>query len=156
MKLRVLVLGAGFGGLELSTILSDELGDKLDLTLIDQNDSFYFGYSKFDVMFGHETSDAIRIYYRNIVKPGVRFKQETIISIDPVTKKVQTNLTTYEADVLVIALGADYDVAATPGLREGGNEFYSLAGAESLREILPKFSKGRVVVGVTSAPFKCP
>ena len=156
MKLRVLVLGAGFGGLELSTILSEELGDKLDLTLIDQNDSFYFGYSKFEVMFGHETSDAIRIYYRNIVKPGVRFKQETIISIDPVTKKVQTNLTTYEADVLVIALGADYDLAATPGLREGGNEFYSLAGAESLREILPKFSKGRVVVGVTSAPFKCP
>ena len=156
MKLRVLVLGAGFGGLELSTILSEELGDQLDLTLIDQNDSFYFGYSKFDVMFGQETSDAIRIYYRNIVKPGIRFKQEIITSIEPVTKKVKTNLNTYEADVLVIALGADYDLAATPGLTEGGNEFYSLPGAERLREILPKFSKGRVIVGVTSAPFKCP
>jgi len=156
MKLRVLVLGAGFGGLELSTILSEELGDQLDLVLIDQNDSFYFGYSKFDVMFGQETSDAIRIYYRNIVKPGIRFKQEIITSIEPVTKKVKTNLNTYEADVLVIALGADYDLAATPGLTEGGNEFYSLPGAERLREILPKFSKGRVIVGVTSAPFKCP
>ena len=32
MKLRVLVLGAGFGGLEISTILSNALGDQLDLT----------------------------------------------------------------------------------------------------------------------------
>ena len=42
MKSRVIVLGAGFGGLELSTILSEKMGDNLDLTLIDQNDSFYF------------------------------------------------------------------------------------------------------------------
>ena len=42
MKLRVVVLGAGFGGLELSSILSEELGDDLTLTLIDKNDSFRF------------------------------------------------------------------------------------------------------------------
>ena len=58
MKLRVVVLGAGFGGLELSTILSEKMGDRLDLTLIDKNDSFFFGFSKFDVMFGHKTSEA--------------------------------------------------------------------------------------------------
>ena len=156
MKLRVLVLGAGFGGLELSTILSEKLGDRLDLTLIDKNDSFYFGYSKFDVMFGHKSSDAIRIFYQNILKPGVKFKQETITSIDPVNKKVSTNSGNYEADVLVIALGADYDYAATPGLIEGGNEFYSLPGVEKLRDVLPSFSKGRVIVGVCGAPFKCP
>jgi sulfide:quinone oxidoreductase len=57
---------------------------------------------------------------------------------------------------MVVALGADYDLAATPGLSEGGNEFYSFAGVERLREVLPTFSKGRVIVGVTSAPFKCP
>ena len=156
MKLRVLVLGAGFGGLELSTILSEKLGDRLDLTLIDKNDSFYFGYSKFDVMFGHKSSDAIRIFYQNILKPGVKFKQETITSIDPLNKKVSTNSGNYEADVLVIALGADYDYAATPGLIEGGNEFYSLPGVEKLRDVLPSFSKGRVIVGVCGAPFKCP
>ena len=55
-----------------------------------------------------------------------------------------------------MALGADYDVDATPGLSEGGNEFYSVAGAERLREVLPTFSKGRAIVGVTSTPFKCP
>jgi sulfide:quinone oxidoreductase len=39
---------------------------------------------------------------------------------------------------------------------EGGNEFYSFAGAERLREVIPNFTKGRAIVGVTSAPFKCP
>src|SRR4026208_758702 len=99
MKLRVLVLGAGFGGLELSTILSEKLGDQLDLTLIDKNDSFYFGYSKFDVMFGHKTTENIRIHYKNILKPGVRFCQETITAIDPVKKEVSTNKSKYVADV---------------------------------------------------------
>ncbi len=58
MNPRIVVLGAGFGGLELSTVLSEALGDHLDLTLIDKNDSFFFGFSKFDVMFGHKTPDA--------------------------------------------------------------------------------------------------
>jgi sulfide:quinone oxidoreductase len=156
MKLRVVVLGAGFGGLELSTILSEAMGDNLDLTLIDKNDSFAFGFSKLDVMFGRKTSDAIRLHYRNIVKHGVDFRQETITSIDPETRRVTTDKGIYESDVLVVALGADYDIDHTPGLAEGGNEFYSFAGAAQLGEVLPAFSKGHAIVGVTSTPFKCP
>jgi sulfide:quinone oxidoreductase len=156
MKLRVVVLGAGFGGLELSTILSEKLSDQLDLTLIDQNDSFYFGFSKLDVMFGFKPPEAIRLFYSDIQKPGIKFCRETITSIDPVAKRVTTNKGAHEADVLVIALGADYDIPGTPGLAEGGNEYYSLAGATKLRDIIPNFSKGRVIVGVAAAPFKCP
>jgi sulfide:quinone oxidoreductase len=40
MSTRILILGAGFGGLELSTMLSEALGDALGLTLIDKSDSF--------------------------------------------------------------------------------------------------------------------
>jgi len=156
MKLRILVLGAGFGGLELSSILSEEIGEKIDLTLIDKNDSFFFGYSKLDVMFGRKTSDAVRIAYKNILKPGVDFRQETIIAIDPEKRRVRTDKGVYDADILVVALGAEYDLSATPGLIEGGNEFYSFAGAERLRDIIPTFSKGHAVIGVTSTPFRCP
>ncbi len=156
MTLRVVVLGAGFGGLELTTILSEALGNRLDLTLIDRNDSFVFGFSKLDVMFGRTAPDAVRLPYRNIMKAGVVFRQETITAIDPEARRVTTSNETYDADVLVVALGADYDLAATPGLIEGGNEFYSLAGAERLREVLPTFSSGHAIVGVTAAPFKCP
>lgn len=156
MPIRVLILGAGFGGLELSTLLSEALGEQLDLTLIDKNDAFIFGFSKLDVMFGRKTPDAVRLPYRDIMKPGVRFRQEAITAIDPEARRVTTTNRTYEADILVIALGADYDLHATPGLIEGGNEFYSVAGAIRLRDVIPTFTKGRAIVGVASTPFKCP
>jgi len=154
-KPRVVVLGAGFGGLELSTLLSETLGDGVDVTLIDKSDAFVFGYSKLDVMFGRTTLDAVRLPYRNFVKPGVRLKRETVTAIDPVARRITTDSGTYEADFLIVALGADYDMDATPGLAEV-NEFYSVAGAERLREVLPTFTKGKALVGVCGAPYKCP
>jgi sulfide:quinone oxidoreductase len=156
VKTRVAVLGAGFGGLELATILSGELGEEIEVTLIDKSDSFVFGYSKLDVMFGKATLDAVRLPYREVAKRGVRFVQETITSIDPEARRVATDGGVHEADFLVVALGADYDCDATPGLLEAGNEFYSVAGAARLGELLPGFSRGHAIVGVCGAPFKCP
>jgi len=156
MSERVVVLGAGFGGLELSTMLSRELGGDIDVTLIDKGDAFVFGFSKLDVMFGHAPPDAVRLPYGEIAKPGVRVLRETVTAIDPKARRVSTDAGVHEADVLVIALGADYDMDATPGLAEGGNEFYSVAGAERLAGIIPTFSRGHAVIGVCGAPFKCP
>ena len=156
MNTRVLVLGAGFGGLELATTLSEALGEDADVTLIDKNDAFVFGYAKLDVMFGRTAPEAVRLHYRDIAKPGVRFLQQTITAIDPEARRVTTDGGMHEAEFLIVALGADYDLDATPGLAEGGNEFYSVEGAERLREVLPTFSKGRAIVGVCGAPFKCP
>jgi sulfide:quinone oxidoreductase len=156
MKTRFLILGAGFGGLELSTLLSAEFGAGADVTLIDKSDAFIFGFSKLDVMFGRATLDAVRLPYDRFVKPGVRRLRQTILSIDPERRAVVTDGGTFEADYLVVALGADYDIAATPGLAESGSEFYSVAGAERLRGILPTVRSGNIVVGVCAAPFKCP
>lgn len=156
MRTRVVVLGAGFGGLELTTILSDAFGEKMDIVLVDKADSFVFGYSKLDVMFGKRTAGEVRHAYRQIVKPGVRFVQSTVRSIDPVARRVVTDAGAFDADTLVVALGADYDVAATPGLAEGGHEFYSVSGAAALREVLPRFERGPAIVGITGKTFKCP
>ena len=156
MTQRIIILGAGFGGLELSTILSDALGDQLEITLIDKSDSFFIGFSKFDVMFGRKTADAVKMPYRNLLKPGVQFRQETITAIDPEARRVTTDKGSYDADILVVALGAGYDMAATPGLIEGGHEFYSFAGAERLRDFLPTVEQGNIVVGIAATPFKCP
>ena len=152
MKQRVVILGAGFGGLELSTVLSDALAAEIDVTLIDQNDSFVFGFS----MFGRASAEAVLLPYRDIAKPGVRVLRETATTIDPDSRRVTTDAGVHEADFLVIALGADYDMQATPGLAEGGNEFYSLGGAERLAGVIPRFSEGHAVIGVCGAPFKCP
>lgn len=154
--MRVLILGAGFGGLELSSTLSEELGEQIQVTLIDSSDHFIFGYSKLDVMFGRQSAESARCYYRDIIKPGVEFRQEEVISIDPETKHVVTSKNKYDTDVLVVALGSDYDVSATPGLAEAGYEFYSPAGAEKLHDIISGFDSGTVVVGVMGSIFKCP
>jgi sulfide:quinone oxidoreductase len=154
--MRVLVLGAGFGGLELTTRLSEEFGDAIDVVLIDQSDEFVFGFSKLDVMFGRALPSAVRHPYRDFVKPGVRFVQATVQSIDPVAKRVATDAGSFDADILVVALGADLHPTGTPGLVEGGHEFYTVAGAFALRDVLGSFEGGRVIVGVTSTPFKCP
>jgi len=156
MKTRVVVLGAGFGGLELTTILAETLGDGIDIILIDKGDAFVFGFSKLDVMFGHQTAAAVHHPYREIVKPGVRFVQAIIESFDPVARRVVTAQGTFEADVLVVALGADYDIAATPGLAEDGHEFYTVAGAIAVRDLLPRFERGKAVIGVCGKAFKCP
>ena len=156
MQPRVVVLGAGFGGLEFATLLSEEFGDDVDLTLIDRADAFVFGYSKLDVLFGRTTADAVRIPYSSIAKPGVRYLRETVTNIDPQRRRVTTDAGVHEADFLVVALGADYDLDATPGLADGDHEFYSVPGAARLREVLPGFTRGRAIVGVCGAPFKCP
>jgi sulfide:quinone oxidoreductase len=154
MPKRVLVLGAGFGGLELASALSEAFGDEIDVALIDRNDAFVFGFSKLDVLFGRTTRDAVELRYRRIAKPGVRFLQETITAIDPDARRVTTDAGVHDADVLVIALGADYDIDATPGL-DRADHFYSAAGAERLAGIIPAFAEGHAVIGVCGAPYKC-
>ena len=39
-------------------------GDLIEVTLIDKNDYFAFGFSKLDVMFGHAEAQAVRLPIR--------------------------------------------------------------------------------------------
>src|SRR6478752_259079 len=153
--MRIVILGAGFGGLELAARLSDAVGDDLECTLIDKADAFVFGYSKLDLLFGKTTAESIRVPYSALEKRGVRFRQESIESIDPDAPRIVTDLDTYDSDALVIALGADYDAAATPGLDDAA-EFYSFDGALRARDRLQTFTSGNAVVGVCGPQFKCP
>ena len=154
--MRVLVLGAGFGGLEATTALADRLGDRVEVTLLDRREGFTFGFSKLDVMFGRTSPEEVFHPYRDLARPGVRVVRTEVRAIDPVRKHVATDSGDFDADVLVIALGADLQPESTPGLLESGHEFYTEAGAFAARDVIADFAGGRVVVGVTSTPFKCP
>jgi sulfide:quinone oxidoreductase len=156
MKQHVVIVGAGFAGLELATRLSESLRDAVHVTLIDRNDSFYFGFSKLDVLLGRQAPDDVLLHYRDMAGEGVEFRQATVTAIDPLKRRVITDEGSYDADFLAVALGADYDLAATPGFQQGGFEYYSLAGAERLRDALADFTRGRVLISVLGHPFKCP
>src|SRR5947208_5530518 len=101
-RLRVVVLGAGFGGLELSTRLSEELGDRVDVALVDRTDDFVFGFSKLDVMFGRRLPEQVRHRYADLTSPGVRFLSAEVTAIDPEVRRVETSAGVLEADVVVI------------------------------------------------------
>jgi sulfide:quinone oxidoreductase len=156
MKKELVILGAGFAGLELAARLSGSLADVVHITLLDKNDSFHFGFAKLDVLLGRRDAAAVRLPYSDISKEGVDFRQETVTLIDPEERRVVTDQGSYEADFLVVALGAEYDFAATPGFQEGGFEYYSLAGAERLRDVFAEFSSGTILISVLGHPFKCP
>lgn len=156
MHSRVLVLGAGFGGLETAARLSELLGEEADVTIIDASPGFVFGYHKLDVLFGQSSAETVRMPYQRHALPGVRFVNEKILAIDPESRSATTAGGSYSGDVLVVALGADYDVAATPGLAELGEDFYSVAGTVAAADALSNFAGGDVVVGVCGSSFKCP
>src|SRR5436853_7933374 len=107
VKKHVLILGAGFGGLELATRLSETIPDAVRVTLLDRNDAFFFGYSKLEVMLGRQSSEDVRLYYRDFAKDGVEFRQETVTGIDPATRRVITDARSYDPDFIVVARGAD-------------------------------------------------
>ena len=151
-----MILGAGFAGLELATRLAESAAGEVGVTLIDKNDSFSFGFSKLDILFGRKATADVLLRYEDISREGVEFRQEQVTSIDPEQRRVTTDAASYDADILVVALGADYDFAATPGFQEGGVEYYSLAGAEHMRDVLLDFDSGKILVGILGHPFKCP
>ena len=155
-RTRVVILGAGFAGLELATRLSSDVADLVEVTVIDQSDAFVFGFTKLDVLFGRRTLDEVRLPYRHIDKPSVAFRQETVRSIDPGQKRVVTDGGTYDADILVIALGADLAPEATPGFLDGGVEFYSPEGAARAADALDAFTGGTILIAVLGGFFKCP
>ena len=155
--MRVVVLGAGFAGLELTTRLSDEFGDAADVVLIDESDAFVFGFSKLDVMFG-------RLAAGGGASPVSRHRQTRgpVRAVDdPVDRSrgAGASRPTPARSTPTSSWWRSAPIshpAATPGLVEGGHEFYTVDGAFALRDVLAEFDGGRVVVGVTSTPFKCP
>jgi sulfide:quinone oxidoreductase len=105
-------------------------------------------------MFRRASLESVSLPYRAVAKPGVRLVQETITAIEPTSRRVTTSGGEYEADYLVVALGADYAYEATPGLSEA-DAFYSLAGATRLADVIPSFVSGHAVIGVCGLPYKC-
>ncbi len=156
MGKKILILGAGFGGLEAASGLSENLGNSHDITLIDKSDHFIIGFSKFEVMFGRRTAAQVKSYYADLAAEGVNFVQDTIEQIDLGRKIVTTHKASFSYDFLILGLGAELAPELMPGFVDGGFEFYSLDGAERLFPVLDRFTSGTLLLSIFGAPYKCP
>ena len=139
---RVLILGTGLGGLEVTTRLSASLSGEAQVTLIDGSDSLFLDFSKLDVLLGRCAADRVLLPSKALAPPGVEFRQELITATDAKHRHVRTENGSYEADFLVIAQDAEYEPTATAGFIEDGYYYFTVAGAERLRDALASFEGG--------------
>jgi sulfide:quinone oxidoreductase len=153
---RTVILGGGFGGIAAANTLRRLAPRDHDVVVVDRAPRFYVGAGKTWLMLGERTFEQISQARTALLESGVRFVQADVTAIDLANRNVATSAESLAWDYLVIALGADLNEAAVPGLAEVGHTFYSVAGAERLKPILAAFSGGEVAILIAKTPFKCP
>jgi sulfide:quinone oxidoreductase len=152
----VLVLGGGIGGAVAATRLRKLLPREHRVVLVERESTHVFAPSFLWVMIGERSERQISRPMTALAKRGLELIRGTIEHIDPVQRVVRVDGKELGADYLVIALGADLAPETIPGLAQAGHDFYTLSGAESLREARLGVHKGRIAVVVSAMPFKCP
>ncbi len=152
----VLILGGGIGGIVAATRLRKLLDPEHRVVLVEKEDAHVFSASLLWLMIGQRSPGDISRPIGALVKRGIELVRGSVERIDPTTRTIRVNGADIRGDYMIVALGADLAPELVPGLAEAGHNFYTLAGAASLRSALSTFKKGRLVVLVASMPFKCP
>jgi len=151
-----LILGGGFGGIAAANTLRGLLPSEHEIVVVDQTSDFYVGAGKTWVALGDRTYAQISRPRAELLVPGVRFVQARVAALKLAERQVVTEEGALGFDQLVIALGADLNPAAVPGLAAAAHTFYTVEGAERLRPVLEQFSGGDLLILIPKAPFKCP
>jgi sulfide:quinone oxidoreductase len=152
----VVVLGGGTGGLVASRRLRQRLDSTDRVVLIDRSSTFYFAPSYLWVMTGARRPNQITRDLRSLRRHGIEVITADVQAIDTANRQVETSNGTFSYDRLVVSLGADLAPQLLPGFSEGAHNLYTADGAAGARDALQHLDGGRVVVLVSSLPFKCP
>jgi sulfide:quinone oxidoreductase len=150
------ILGGGFGGIAAANSLRRLLPPEHAITVVDESARFHVGAGKTWIMLGERTYEQISQERTVLLAPGIQFVKATAQNISLSERTVSTGAAALKWDFLVIALGADLNQAAVPGLAEVAHTFYTVDGAQRLKATLDQFSGGDVAIVIPKAPFKCP
>ena len=157
MPARVVVLGGGVGGTLAANLLDKELGSDVSVTVVDPTGMHLYQPGFLYVALGEANGRWLSRDERTLLRPGVDLAIERAIRVHPEAGTVQLERGGSLAwDYLVLATGARLVPEQIPGLVEGSQDFYSLDGAERLREELRRFKAGHIKVGIAGIPYKCP
>ena len=151
-----LILGGGFGGLSCARTLAARVPRSHRILLVDRSRDFLVGAAKTWVMLGERRAEEAVCARARLLPAGVTLIEDEVRGIDAARREARTTSGTLAADQLVLALGADLDLGAVPGLAEAAQTFYTLDGAVRLRAALGRFTGGRIMLLIPRAPFKCP
>jgi sulfide:quinone oxidoreductase len=153
---RVLVLGAGFGGIATATRLRALVDPVDEVVLVDRRADFAMGLRKTWAIVGaHPIEEGVRQIV-DLRAQGIDVRQGTIDALDPVNRRVTIDGEVVEADAVVVALGAELVPGSVPGLVEHGINVWDRAQAEHAHDALALLAGGRLLVGVFGTPYACP
>jgi sulfide:quinone oxidoreductase len=150
------ILGGGFGGIAAANSLRRLLTAEHEIVVIDKSPRFHVGAGKTWIMLGAHTYDQVSQSRRALLMPGVRFLEANVEKIMLSERTLSAGRESLKWDYLVVALGADLNPAAVPGLAEAAHTFYTVEGAQRLRPVLQQFSGGDIAILIPKTPFKCP
>jgi len=150
-----LILGGGFGGISAANSLRSLLPAEHGIVLVDRAADFHVGAGKTWLALGERKYEEIARPRGTLLRRGIHHLQARVIGLELAERRVTTDADPLRFDQLVIALGADLNVAAVPGLADA-ESFYTIEGAQRLRHALERFSGGEVVILIPRVPFKCP
>jgi len=155
---RILVLGAGTGGLVAANLLA---ANGYKVTLVERAPHHLFQPGMLWIAFkGHPAQRYMRPV-ESLIRPGVELVRGSVARVDLAERAVELgDGRRLGYDRLIIALGASLDYDAVPGhreLHERYGDFFS--GAESASRLWRAFSsmrEGTLVVAAADPMYKCP
>lgn len=156
MASTTIILGGGVGGLTVANELRQLSGPEHRVVLIERQQDYLFTPSLLWAMVGTRLVDRLARPLRDLLHPGVELVHAAVERIDPEKKLVAADGRELHYDSLIVALGAALASEALPGYADAAHNFFEPAGAASFWAALQAFEGGRIVVAVSSLPYKCP
>jgi NADH dehydrogenase len=131
---RIVILGAGYGGIMTAVRLSKELGlNEAEITLVNKHNYHYQTTWLHEPAAGTLHHDKTRIFIEDVIdKNRIDFVQDTVVSIDKDAKRVQLQNGELSYDYLVISLGFESETFGIKGVEEHA---YSIRSVNSVRKI---------------------
>jgi sulfide:quinone oxidoreductase len=152
----VLILGGGVGGIVAANALRRRLPRRHRVVVVDRERDFSLAASYLWVMTGSRRPAQIARPRARLARKGIEVLIGEVERVEAGERRAVVSGRPIEADHVVVALGAEFDLDAVPGLKEAGCTFCTLDGAVRLRDALDGFQRGRIVLLTAAPAYKCP
>jgi sulfide:quinone oxidoreductase len=158
----LVILGAGTAGTMVANHLRSKLPNGWQTTVIDPEPEHLYQPGLLFLPFGARDESKMIRRREKTLAPGVHWIEKRVEAIDIDARSVAlAGHDPQHFDQLVIATGSRICPEETPGLvgEQWGksiHDFYTLEGAQRLRDALATFEGGRLVVNIVEMPINCP